>query len=169
MKEFNKEAKNERLEDAYLKLLKIIKNLPDEAPVDILNTIEYPPNYSHENYTAVINTLQYQIDDYIKDESKNYIEIASRRECLKELEENKKSYFGAKDMYESFKTNEKANIDLYAGASVKNIIVELEVLINNAFISGRTGFKDETGRNMKIELCNKLIDEMRKDIGIDFN
>lgn len=168
MKEFNKEAKNERLEDAYVKLIKIINNLPDEGPVDILNTIDFPPNYSHENYTAVINTLQYQIEDYTKDESKNYVEIANRRECLKELEENEKSYFVAKDMYESFKTNEKANIDLYASVEVKNTLLELDVLINNAFISGRIGFKDETGKNMKIELSNKLIEEMRKDLGIDF-
>lgn len=167
MKEFNKEAKKERLGDAYVKLIKIINNLPDEAPLDILNTIEFPPNFSHENYTAVITTLQYQIEDYTKDESKNYIEIANRRECLKELEENKKSYLAAKDMYESFKTNEKANIDLYASVAVKNTLVELDVLINNAFVSGRIGFKDETGRNMKTELCNKLIDEMRKDLGID--
>lgn len=90
MKEFNKEAKNERLEDDYVKLIKIINNFPDEAPVDILNTIDFPPNYSHEDYTAVINTLQYQIEDDLKDESKNQIEIASKRACIEELEKMKK-------------------------------------------------------------------------------
>lgn len=167
MKKINKELKREKLGDAYEKLIRIIDNLPDEAPADILYTINDSPNYSNENYTAVINNLHYKIEDDLKDESKNQIDIANKRACIEELEKNEKRYFDAKDMYESFMKNEKASIDLYASVDVKNILVELDVLINNAFKSGRTRFKDETGRNLKIELCNKLIVEMRKDIGID--
>lgn len=168
MKEFNKEAKNERLEDAYVKLIKIINNFPDEAPVDILNTIDFPPNYSHEDYTAVINTLQYQIEDDLKDESKNQIEIASKRACIEELEKNEKRYLDAKDMYESFKKNEKAIIDLCASVGVKNAFVELDVLINNAFVAGNKQFKAENGSNIKDELKMRLVEEMRNDLGYDF-
>lgn len=167
MKKINKEMKREKLGDVYEKLSKIIDNLPNEAPADILNTIDDSPNYSNENYTAVINSLHYKIEDDFKDESKNQIDIANKRACIEELEKNEKMYFDAKYMYESFMKNEKASIDLYSSVEVKNTLVELDVLINNAFVSGRTRFKDETGGNIKIELCNKLIEEMRKDLGID--
>lgn len=166
MKEFNKEVKKERLEDAYVKLIKVINNLPDEAPIDILNRIEFPPNYSHEDYAATINNLNYQIIDDLKDEDKNHIDIANRRYCIKELTTNENQYLIAKDMYESFNKNEKAIIDLYASVEVKNTLVELDTLIYNAFVAGNTGFINETGINKKEVLLNILIEEMRKDTKI---
>lgn len=161
-------VKYENLIGVYKNLIKILNNFPMEAPVDILNRIEFPPNYSHENYKAVINSLNYQIRDDLKDEDKNQIDIANRRYCIKELTSNENQYLIAKDMYESFNKNEKAIIDLYASVEVKNTLVELDTLIYNAFVAGNTGFLREDFTNMKKELSMKLISEMRNDLGADF-
>lgn len=156
--------RREILLGVYKQLLKIINFYPDEAPIDLLNYIEYPPNYKRENFKAIQDTLEYQIQDYMKDERKNLVEIANREYCIRELDRMEKEYFEAKEMYKDFIKNDKVIIDLYASIGVKNALVDLEVLINNAFIAGIVGFKDDNGVNRKDELIRKLNYEMSLDL-----
>lgn len=67
-------------------------------------------------------------------------------------------------MYQDFSKNDKVIFDLYASVGVRDALVDLEVLINNAFIAGRFGFKDENGVDRKEELVRKLTYEMRLDL-----
>lgn len=156
--------RREILLGVYKQLLKIINYYPNEAPVDLLRHIEYPPNYSGENFKAIRNTLVYQIEDYKKDERKNLVELSNREYCIKELYSIEREYFEAKKMYQDFSKNDKVIFDLYASVGVRNALVDLEVLINNAFIAGRFGFKDENGVDRKEELVRKLTYEMSLDL-----
>ncbi|WP_304016962.1 hypothetical protein [Fenollaria timonensis] len=156
--------RREILLGVYKQLLKIINYYPNEAPVDLLRYIEYPPYYAGENFKVIRNTLVYQIEDYKKDERKNIVEISNREYCIKELDSIEREYFEAKKMYQNFSKNDKVIFDLYASVGVRNALVDLEVLINNAFIAGRFGFKDENGVDRKEELVRKLTYEMRLDL-----
>lgn len=156
--------RREILLGVYKQLLKIINYYPNEAPVDLLRHIEYPPYYAGENFKVIRNTLVYQIEDYKKDERKNLVEISNREYCIKELDSIEREYFEAKKMYQDFSKNDKVIFDLYASVGVRDALVDLEVLINNAFIAGRFGFKDENGVDRKEELVRKLTYEMRLDL-----
>ena len=57
------EAKREKLTDIYTELVSIINSYPKESPNNVEN-IEYPLHYSMESFDSIIDTLNYQIDDY---------------------------------------------------------------------------------------------------------
>jgi len=171
------QIKRENLNEVYTKLISIINLYPNSSPNDVMNCIEYSPNYFMESFDSVIKSLDYQIEDYkehlknsnIDYERKNNIEvqISNREYAKKKIREIRDEYFNAQDKYKSFCESEKVFLDLYAGQNVRNCLVEFEVMIHNVFISGgRVGETDDPINNC-IEFCRRnLIGSMRYDIGI---
>ena len=56
------EVKRERLNGIYEKLIDIVNQYPNSSPNDILQHVEYAPNYSMESFDAVLKSLDYQIE-----------------------------------------------------------------------------------------------------------
>lgn len=171
------QSKKENLSDVYKTLISIINRYPGSSPNDILKHVEYSPNYSMERYDTVLESLNYQIEDYknqlntvnIDYVRKNDIEIkiSNLEYAKKNILENKEEYFVARDKYKLFCEGDKVAFDLYAGQEVRNLLVEFDVVIHNVFISGRYAGEDSDPINNIIHICRRnLIDSMRSDLGI---
>lgn len=171
------EAKREHLNDVYKTLISIINIYPDVSPNDILNYVDYAPGYSMEYFEGVLKSLDYQIDDYekqIKNRTLNYeekydveIQISNRKYAIKKIVEIRDKYFKAVEKYKTFCETDKMMFDLYAGQSVRNCLVEFEVIIHNIFISGDKAGEEADYINNKIHVARRnLINSMRNDIGI---
>ena len=52
------------MDDIYKELISIINLYPDVSPNDILEYVDYAPNYSQEDFDLILHTLDYQIEDY---------------------------------------------------------------------------------------------------------
>lgn len=172
------ETKKERLSKIYETLIKIINLYPSTSPNDVLNGVEYVPNYSMEWFDAVLKSLDYQIEDYreqlqsvnISYEQKSDIEIQiSNREYAKEtISLIREQYNIAKEKYKLFCESDKAIFDIYAGQSVRNSLVEFEVVIHNVFISGRRAGEEEDPINNAIQVSRRnIVNAVRDDIGIN--
>ncbi|WP_312731394.1 hypothetical protein [Enterococcus sp.] len=172
------QSKRERLNEVYKELITIINLFPNSSPNDVLKWVEYAPNYSLETFDAVIEILDYQIDDYKKQlgsanidyeqKSNIKVQISNREYSKKKICEIRDNYFNARDEYKSFCTADKVLFDLYAGQNVKNDLVKFEVVIHNAFISGHSVGDADDPLNNSIEICRRnLINSMRNDIGIN--
>lgn len=170
------EVKREKLNDIYKKLVDIINQYPNSSPNDVLQDVDYAPNYSMESFYAVLKSLDYQIEDYkkqlnnvnIHNERKNNIntQISNREYAKKKISEIRDEYYMAKDRYKSFCKSDKAVFDLYAGQDVRNCLVEFEVIIHNVFISGHSVGNADDPLNNSIEIIRrKIINSMRNDIG----
>ena len=129
-----------------------------------------------ESFDAVLNSLDYQIEDYKKQLNKaniNYerkndvgMQISNREYAKKKISEIRDEYYMARDRYKSFCKSEKTIFDLYAGQDVRNCLVEFEVIIHNIFISGqRVGDADDPLNNRIEIIRRKIINSMRNDIG----
>lgn len=170
------EVKRERLNDIYKKLICIVNQYPNSSPNDVLQYVEYAPNYSLESFDAVLESLDYQIEDYkeqlnyanINYERKNDIDtqISNREYAKKKISEIRDEYYTARDRYKSFCKSDKAEFDLYAGQDVRNCLVEFEVIIHNVFICGHSVGDVDDPLNNRIEIIRKkMINNMRNDIG----
>ncbi len=171
------QSKRERLNEVYKELIAIINLYPNSSPNDVLKYVEYAPNYSMENFDAILKSLAYQIEDYkrqlnianIEYERKNDIneQISSREYVKKKISKIRDEYYAAKDKYKLFCESGKVIFDLYAGQDVRNCLVEFEVIIYNVFISGRrAGDKDDPIDNIIQVSRRNLVNSMRRDIGI---
>ncbi len=171
------EAKREHLNDVYKTLISIINIYPDVSPNDILNYVDYAPGYSMEYFEGVLKSLDYQIEDYekqIKNRTLNYeekydveMQISNRKYAIKKIVEIRDKYFRAVEKYKTFCETDKMMFDLYAGQSVRNCLVEFEVIIHNIFISGDKAGEEADYINNKIHVARRnLINSMRNDIGI---
>lgn len=79
----------------------------------------------------------------------------------------KEDYCNARDAYRTFCKTKKMVLDLYAGQTVKNNIVEFDVLIHDIFISGYKIEDVYDPRYNIIEVVRRnIIDSMRNDIGL---
>lgn len=172
------ETKKERLSKTYERLIKIVNLYPSTSPNDVLNGVEYAPNYSMEWFDAVLNSLDYQIEDYLKQlqsvnisyERKSNIEIQiSNREYAKEkISLIREQYNKAKEEYKLFCESDKAIFDIYAGQSVRNSLVEFEIAIHNVFISGRRAGEEGDPINNVIQVSRRnIVNAMRNDVGIN--
>lgn len=176
-KEF--QIKRDNLSSIYETLISAINSFPNESPNDILKNIEYSPNYSFENFNAVLKILNYQIKDYrnqlknvnISYEQRNNInvQISNRKYSKKKISEIQNKYYKALDNYKSFcESPNKTIFDLYAGQNVKNALVRFEMVIHNIFISGYSAGDVYNPLNNRIEITRReLIDSMRNDLGIN--
>lgn len=171
------QLKREHLNDIYKELISIINLYPNASPNDILEYVDYAPNYSMEHFDSILRSLDYQIEDYKKQlnianidyERKNDIneQILNREYAKKEISRIRDEYYIAKDRYKSFCESDKVIFDLYAGQDVRNCLVEFEVIIHNVFISGRkAGDKDDPINNILQVSQRNLVSSMRRDIGI---
>ena len=171
------EVKRGKLNDIYTKLIDIVNQYPNSSPNDILRYVEYAPNYSMEMFDAVLDSLDYQIEDYVEQLNKvniNYeresnirSQIFSSKYAKEKISQIRDEYYIARDRYKSFCKSDKAVFDLYAGQDVRNCLVEFEVIIFNVFISGQsTGDDVDDPLKNKIDIIRrKLINSMRNDIG----
>lgn len=172
----DRQLKREHLNDIYKELISIINLYPNASPNDILEYVDYAPNYSMEHFDSILNILDYQIEDYkeqlnnvnINFERKSDVDtqIFNREYAKKKISEIRDEYYMARDRYKSFCKSDKAVFDLYAGQDVRNCLVEFEVIIHNVFISGRkVGDKDDPINNIIQVSRRNLINSMRRDIG----
>lgn len=172
------ETKRENLNGTYQKLLSIVNSYPNVSPNDILVNLECPPNYSMESFDSIITILGYQIEDYASNlkcegidftkKSELEIEISNREYVIKQTERIRDDYVDACNRYREFCKNDKMIFDLYAGQEVKNILVELEVVIHNTFISGRSvGDVYDSTKNEIDRVRYKMTVAMRNDIGLN--
>lgn len=124
----------------------------------------------------LIKSLDYQIENYKKQlnnvnidyERKSDVDtqISNREYAKKKLLEMRDEYYIARDRYKLFCKSDKAIFDLYAGRDVQDCLVEFEVIIHNAFISGYCVGDADDPQNNGIEMIRrKLISGMRNDIG----
>lgn len=175
-KQIEYKIKKEKLENIYLKLTSIINLYPEITPNDVLKFIEFSPCFLMEDFDSTIKSLNYQIDDYknqlnnfkLNSEMKNKVEneILNRKYAIRQILDIKEKYQNAKVAYQCFVENDKNILDLFAGQDVLDCIVEFEVIIYNAFISGRyVGEADEPTNNSINKIRRDLIYNMRKDIG----
>ena len=130
-----------------------------------------------EMFDAVLDSLDYQIEDYVEQLNKvniNYeresnirSQIFSSKYAKVKISQIRDEYYIARDRYKSFCKSDKAVFDLYAGQDVRNCLVEFEVIIFNVFISGQsTGDDVDDPLKNKIDIIRrKLINSMRNDIG----
>lgn len=173
-----KEIKRECLQNIYQKLIYIINLYPDFSPNDVLEFVDYPPQYSMEAFDSIVTALDYKIEDYEKQLNLDNIDM-DRRYYLKTQINNiryskkkifvcKDRYFNAQKAYQSFCKSEKMVFDLYAGQNVKDCLVLFEVIINNIFISGQCAKTSEFPPiNNYIEAYRRnMVQYMRSDIGI---
>lgn len=171
------QSKREHLNEVYKELISIINLYPNSCPNDILEHVEYPPNYSMESFDAVLQSLDYQIEDYkeqLNNISKHYkrkndieVQISNREYSKRQICEIRDKYFVARDKYKLFCESNKVIFELYAGQDVKNHLVEFEVIIHNIFISGRRAGDSSDPINNIIHISRRnLINSMRNDIGI---
>lgn len=171
-----RQLKREHLHDIYKELISIINLYPNASPNDILEYVDYAPNYSMEHFDSILNILDYQIEDYkeqlnnvnINYERKSDVDtqISNREYVKKKITEIRDEYYMARDRYKSFCKSDKAVFDLDAGQDVQNCLVEFEVIIHNVFISGRkVGDKDDPINNIIQVSRRNLINSMRRDIG----
>ena len=148
------------------------------SPNNALSDVEYSPHYSMESFGTVINSLNYQIDDYkhqlenkdVSGEVKihNESQIRNREYAIEQILSIKKDYFNAREAYKEFCNTKKSVMDMYAGQIVKNKIVEFEVLIHNVFISGYTFDDVDDPRYNTIDIKRQeIINSIRNDIGIN--
>ncbi len=171
------QTKRENLNEVYKTLVSVVNLFPDTSPNDILNCVEYGPYYSMEDFDSTLKTLEYQIEDYKEQldiPNLNYNErhdieaqILNRVYSKKKISEVRDKYYEARDKYKSFCESEKVIFDLYAGQDVRNSLVEFEVVIHNAFISGYSvGEAEDPINNIIRTYRRKLINNMREDIGM---
>lgn len=171
------QTKRENLNEVYKTLVSVVNLFPDTSPNDILNCVEYGPYYSMEHFDSTLKTLEYQIEDYKEQldiPNLNYNErhdieaqILNRVYSKKKISEVRDKYYEARDKYKSFCESEKVIFDLYAGQDVRNSLVEFEVVIHNAFISGYSvGEAEDPINNIIRTSRRKLINNMREDIGM---
>ncbi|MFM0612409.1 hypothetical protein P7J31_10500 [Streptococcus suis] len=171
----DKKVKQEKLTTVYEDLLKIVSLYPNQTPYDIMFTFSYAPNFHLENFDTVCEIIKYQIEDYqlrlargdltYQDEEDIKTEIRNREYYIREIKKTAVQYFKAKEQYEKFRSEDKL-IDLFASQEVKDCLVELEVLIHNAFIAGRE-LKYNNGRDSKLDdVHRKLKYLIRADLGI---
>ena len=171
------ETKREKLTDIYTELVSNINSYPKESPNNVLENIEYPPHYSMESFDSIVDILNYQIDDYkrllentstsTEDKNHNEAQIRQREYAIEQVLRIKEDYCNARDAYRTFCKTKKMVLDLYAGQTVKNNIIEFEVLIRNIFISGHNLDDVYDPRCNKIEVIRRtIIDSMRNDIGL---
>lgn len=174
-KEF--QAKREHLSEVYKELIAIINLYPNSSPNDVLEYVEYAPNYSMKHFDSILTSLDYQIEDYKKQleianieyERENDIreQILNREYAKKEISKIRDEYYVAEDRYKLFCESGKINFDLYAGQDVKNYLEEFRMIIDNVFISGRrAGDKDDPINNTIRMARRNLVNSMRRDIGI---
>lgn len=171
------ETKIDRLNEIYTKLIGIINLYPDISPNDVLNSVEYAPNYSMEWFDAVLKSLDYQIEDYRKQlqnennslgrKSDIETQISNREYSKEKISWIRDQYIKAKEEYDLFYESDKAVFDLYAGQNVRNSLVEFEVVIHNVFISGRrAGEAGDPIKNIIQVSRRNIVNSMRDDIGI---
>lgn len=171
------QTKREHLNEVYRELIAIINLYPNSSPNDILEYVEYAPDYSMEHFDSILKSLDYQIEDYKKQlnianldyERKNHInvQILNIEYARKKISKICDEYYIAKDKYKSFCESDKVVFDLYAGQDVRNCLVEFEVIIHNVFISGRkAGNQDDPLNNILQVSRRNLVNSMRRDIGI---
>ena len=128
------EVKREKLNDIYIKLVDIVNQYPNVSPNDVLQCVEYPPNYEMEWFDGVLMSLDDQLEDYqvqLNDETTDYkrknainTQISNRQYAKKKISEIRDEYYKAKDRYKAFCKCDKAVFDLYAGQDVRNCLVE---------------------------------------------
>lgn len=170
------EVKREKLNDIYIKLVDIVNQYPNVSPNDVLQCVEYPPNYAMEWFDGVLMSLDDQLEDYqvqLNDETTDYkrkndinTQISNRQYAKKKISEIRDEYYKAKDRYKAFCKCDKAVFDLYAGQDVRNCLVEFEVIIHNVFISGHSVENVDDPRNNRIDIIRrKIINSIRSDIG----
>lgn len=95
------EVKRERLNDIYKKLICIVNQYPNSSPNDVLQYVEYAPNYSLESFDAVLKSLDYQIEDY--KEQLNYANINYERKNDIDTQISNREY--AKKRYPRYEMN----------------------------------------------------------------
>lgn len=170
------ELKREKLNDIYAKLVDIVIQYPNSSPNDALQYVKYAPNYSMESFDAVLKSLDYQIEDYknqLENANVNYerrndieIQISNREYSKQKISEIRDKYYMAKENYKHFCESDKVIFELYASQDVRNCLVEFEVEVHNAFISGRNVGNADDPLNNRIEIIRrKLINSIRGDIG----
>ena len=170
------EVKREKLNDIYIKLVDIVNQYPNVSPNDVLQCVEYPPNYEMEWFDGVLMSLDDQLEDYqvqLNDETTDYkrknainTQISNRQYAKKKISEIRDEYYKAKDRYKAFCKCDKAVFDLYAGQDVRNCLVEFEVIIHKVFISGYSVENVDDPRNNRIDIIRrKIINSIRSDIG----
>lgn len=173
------QSKRENLNDVYKTLISIINLYPKSSPNDILKYVEYAPNYSMESFDSLIDSLDYQLEEYRKqlnieniDSQRKYdieTQISNRVYSKKEILKIRDMYFNAKDKYADFCKYDKVAFDLYAGQDVRNYLVQFEVMVHNIFISGHSvGTDADDPLNNCVEICRReLINSIRSDVGIN--
>ncbi|MFC0731448.1 hypothetical protein [Enterococcus faecalis] len=177
LRQTEKQAKRGILTEVYKSLISVVDLYPEESPNDILEHIQYSPNYSLESYDAIFNILDIKLEDYkeqLKIVNIDYqrradieVEISNINYAKDKLEMNRDSYYKAVKEYASFLDSEKTVFELYASQSVKNCLVRFEVIIHNVFISGYSAMiPDNQNENIIKMRRRELIQAMRDDIGI---
>lgn len=177
MQQKENQVKRKHLNEVYIELSSILNLYPYLSPNDILGYIDSVPTYSMENFDSTLRILDYQVEDYKKqlnDINTNYelkndidIQISNREYAKGKISEIRDKYYIARGRYKAFCESDKAVFDLYAGQDVRNRLVEFEVVIHNVFKSGCVTKGYDTPKKSVIQVSRrKLIDSMRKDIGI---
>lgn len=171
------QTKREYLTPVYKELISIINLYPEVSPNDILEHIDFAPNYLMENFDSTITILDYQIEDY-KEQLKNTdmnrdrkndidLQISNREYAKNKIAKVRDEYCEARGRYQSFCKSDKVGFDLYAGQDVRNCLVEFEATVSNVFISGqRAEHSVDSIKNMIQISRRNLINSMRQDIGI---
>lgn len=171
------ETKRDKLSNIYENLISIINSYPHGSPNDILECIECPPNYSLESFDSIIMTLEYQIEDYKKKLSNDFIgrdkeqefevEVSNREYLIKQIVQIRDDYFNAENKFKEFCKIDKVKFDLYAGQEVKNSLERFRKIKHNIFKSGmRVGDIDDPTNNLIDQVRREIVNCMRNDIGI---
>ena len=174
----NYAVKRDKLNEIYVDLMNVVNKFPNISPNDVLQHIDYAPNYSLESFDAIITSLGYQIEDYKERLSrgtynedelyKTECEIREREFAIEKIAHIKKEYFEARELYDDYKRTKKAIFDLYAGIEVKNCVVCFDVIIHNVFISGKkSGDPLDVSNNLIERARRDLINSMKSDMGLD--
>lgn len=95
------EVKREKLNDIYEKLVDIVNQYPNSSPNDVLQYVEDASSYSMESFDAVLNSLDYQIEDYKKQLNKANINYERKNDVGMQI--SNREY--AKKRYPRYETN----------------------------------------------------------------
>lgn len=155
------------LNDVYLELIDCVNSFPRYSPNFYLKNFQGPPYYQLEAFSAVIQSLDIQIEHYsnrLKSPYLSDMELNALRECILErsiarrnINDIEGRYYIAKEKYEKFLRENTAKLELHANPNVLQCLENFNVAVHNAFISGNAKDDIENERNL-------LKVALRKDI-----
>lgn len=134
------------LNDIYSELIDCVNSFPRYSPKFYLKNFQGPPCYKLEAFSAVIQSLDIQIEHYsnrlkypslsnkeLNDLSEYILERSIAKRNINDIEGK---YYIAKEKYEKFLRENTAKLELYANNRVLWCLENFNVAVHNAFIAG---------------------------------